>query len=214
MKQIIFTTILFLVFSFSDFAQSETSSCPKIDVSGGGFVKSGEPMSFTVNISEDAKPVNLEYIWTVSKGKIVNGQGSQTITVDTAGLQDTGITATVEIKGLPQNCPNAFSEYSFGDPAPSPLLIDAFGKLPDGQVRAMITNLYLKLGNEPNSQGYISNYGTDKEIAVSERQIQKAIDVLKFDASRVTIVRGGANPNGGVWTKIYNVPLGADNPQP
>jgi len=31
----------------------------------------------------------------------------------------------------------------------------------------------------------------------------------------VTVVRGGANPQGaGVWTKVWIVPPGADNPNP
>ena len=75
--------------------------------------------------------------------------------------------------------------------------------------------LYMSaLGSEPNSQGYIINYGTDKEIAAREKQITKAINFRKYDSSRVTVVNGGANPNGaGVNTKVFVVPPGAANPQ-
>ncbi len=126
-----------------------------------------------------------------------------------------GLTATVEIKGLPKNCRNNFSETVNYDPLPSSLLLDEFGKLPNGEVKARMDAVYVKLGAEPNSQGYIINYGTDGEIALREKQIQRTIAFRKYDASRVTNVRGGANPNGtGVLTKIYIVPPGAKNPQP
>ncbi len=215
MKQIFFLTILALFFSFSVFAQTEKSPCPTIDVAGGGVVKPGEQMNFTVNVGEEAKNLNLEYKWTVSKGTIIAGQESQTITVDTTGLPDIFLTATVEIKGLPENCPNTFSEQVEYLPRPSSLLLDEFGNFSTNKVKARIEAMYLKLENEPNSQGYIINYGTDKEITNRERQIRKAIDFLKYDSSRVTLVRGGRNANGvGVWTKVWIVPPGADNPQP
>ena len=97
-----------------------------------------------------------------------------------------------------------------------PRLFDTFGPLPDDEVKARIQNLYVELGNNPQAQGYIINYGTDKEIANRERQIRKAITFLKLDPSRVTLVRGGANPSGetGVFTRVWIVPPGADNPTP
>ncbi len=126
-----------------------------------------------------------------------------------------GLIATVEIKGLPENCPNAFSEQVEYLPRPSSFLLDEFGNFSNNKVKARIEAMYIKLRDEPNSQGYIINYGTDNEIAARENQIRKAIDFLKYDSSRVTLVRGGANPNGvGVFTKVWIVPPGADNPQP
>lgn len=191
--------------------------CPDLSVSGGGEVKPGEPMSFTANLSGGTAP-DVTYNWTVSAGTISSGQGTPSITVDTTGLDNTSITATVEIASgsLCPECPRTKSETGSVVGRPKPRLIDEFGKLPDDEVKARIQNLYIALGNEPNAQGYIINYGTDKEIAVRERQIQKAIAFLKLDPSRVTVVRGGANPRGekGVWTKVWIVPPGADNPTP
>jgi len=192
--------------------------CPSLDVSGGGQVPPGQPMSFTANVSGGTTG-DITYTWTVSAGSITSGQGTPSISVDTNGLSNgTNITATVEIggAGLCADCPRTSSETGgvIVTVVP-PRLIDEFGKLPDDEVKARIDALYTALGNEPNAQGYIINYGTDKEIAARERQIQKAIAFRKYDPSRVTIVRGGANPNGaGVWTKVWIVPPGADNPTP
>ncbi len=215
MKQIIFLTILALVFSVSAFAQTEKSPCPEIDVSGGGVVSPGEPIYFTANVQGVTDDSKIEYIWTVSAGKIIEGLGTPTIKVDRSGSSEMGLTATVEIKGLPENCANTASESYYQCIILRPKWIDEFGKLLDSQVNAKVENIFAELANEPNSQGYITNYGTDKEIARRERQIQKAVVSLKLESSRVTIVRGGANPNGaGVWTKVWIVPPGADNPQP
>lgn len=190
-------------------------ACADLNVTGGGVVNPGETMSFTANVS-GGTATDITYNWTVSNGTISGGQGTPSITVNTEGLSDTNIEATVEIggNGFCENCPRRDSETGSVTKKNEPRLFDEFGKLPDDEVKARIQNLYVELGNNPNSQGYIINYGTDKEITNRERQIRKAIDFLKLDASRVTLVRGGASPNGGVWTKVWIVPPGADNPQP
>lgn len=214
MKQIIYTLILVFGFGFSVFGQTEKLPCPSVDVSGGGVAQPGERMSFTVSVVGEAANSNLEYEWTVSQGAIVQGQGTASITVDTTGLSEPSLTATVEVKGLPENCLNTDSEYSPYCPPRRPELIDEFGKLRDGEVRSRMEAIYLKLADEPNSQGYIINYGTDKEIAVRETQIRKAIIFRKYDASRITLVRGGASSNGGVYTRVWTVAPGVENPTP
>ena len=192
--------------------------CPTIDVSGGGQVQAGEPMYFTANLTGGTDTSGLTYNWTVSAGTISAGQGTPSITVDTTGLDGQNVRAEVTVTGpgLCETCRSLTdSETGIVAEKPKARLIDEFGKLPDDEVKARIESLYRELANNPGSQGYIINYGTDREIANRERQIRKAIDFLRLDASRVTLVRGGANPNGtGVWTKVWIVPPGADNPTP
>lgn len=191
--------------------------CPTLDVSGGGIVESGQPMYFNANVGGGSAG-DVTYSWTVSNGRIVSGENSSSITVDTTGLEDgTNIRAEVTIGGnLCENCNRTASETgSVTKKVVNPYKFDEFTKLPDDEVKARIQNLYVELGANPNSQGYIINYGTDKEIAARERQITKAINFLKLDPSRVTVVRGGANPNGkGVLTRVWIVPPGANNPTP
>lgn len=215
MKRIIFVTILGLVFSVSAFAQNALSNCAKIEVSGGGVIQPGEPMIFTANVTGLTKNSTLEYEWKVSSGTISSGQGTPSIAVDTIGLSDINITAEVKIKGLHFYCTNTVSSSGVVRKKIPIIDPDEFGRLPDNEIKARIQNLYVELDNNLTAQGCIINYGTDKEIANRERQIQKAIKSLKLDVNRLTMVRGGANPNGaGVWTKVWIVPPGADNPQP
>jgi len=206
---------LALIFSVSAFAQNENKPCPTIDVSGGGVISLDEPMSFSVKVSDEAKNLDLKYQWTTSQGKIIEGQGTPSIKIDITKLANINITATIEIEGLPENCANADSETGSVIICYRHRLFDEYEKLPYSHIQARISNLYAELGNNSTAQGYIINYGTDKEIATREKQIRKAITSLTLDSSQISIVNGGANPNGaGVWTKIRIVPPGADNPQP
>ena len=61
--------------------------CPKEAVEGERIVFSAKPI--------DTK--NLKYTWAVTGGKIVAGQGTRRITVDTAGVGGQTITATIEM---------------------------------------------------------------------------------------------------------------------
>src|SRR5215203_5192552 len=208
MKQIVFAFILALIFSLSVFAQNDDSPCAAIKAPSGGVVEAGTPMRFTVRFKGSTKNFNLEYEWKISAGAIASGQGTCTITVDTTGLANgTNITAEVKVKGLPENCPNTASET--GSVVVSRIiteLLDEFGKLPNDEVKARIDALFMALGNEPNGQGYIINYGMDMEIAAREKQMLDAIAFRKYDAKRITMIRGGENPYGtGGWTKVWIV---------
>ena len=214
MKQIFFTIILALSFYIPAFPQNENSLCPKIEVIGGGVVQSGEPMNFSVKISNETKITNLEYEWKISVGTIASGQETDSIIVDTAGLSGQNIEAEIKVKGLSANCANTASEIGSVAPVINRDPLDSFGRLPNDEVKARIYALFITLGSEPNSKGYVINYGTDKEIVMRESQIRKAIIYLKLDLKRVEIVRGGISSNEGVWTVVWVVPPGADNPQP
>jgi hypothetical protein len=81
-------------------------------------------------------------------------------------------------------------------------------------VRARLDALFVALGNNPSAQGYIINYGTDRETAARERLIRDHIALRRFDANRITFLRGGANAIGvqGIWTRFFVVPPGANPP--
>src|SRR5215204_4956481 len=187
MKQAIFATILSLFFGLSCFAQAQNQLCAKTEGTGG-VVEAGTPMKFVATLTGKTDNLTLEYEWKVSAGMIASGQGTCAITVDTTGLaHGTNITAEVKVKGLPENCPNTASETGsvivtqlIGEP------FDRFGKLPNDEIKARVDAFFIALGNEPNAQGYIVNYGTDREIAAREKQIRDAINFRKYPSDRVT----------------------------
>ncbi|NOT46291.1 MAG: hypothetical protein HOP17_00880, partial [Acidobacteria bacterium] len=162
---------------------------------------------------ESKKKYDLTYQWSTNIGEIVSGQGTTAIKIKWPGGNSS--LATVEIKGLPEGCPASASETTYlCDGLPIPILIDEFGRMAKAAIEKRISRFWAELANNPNSQGYIINYSSDKEIATRERLLVKTINFRNFDRSRITLVRGGTHPTGKVFTKLYRIPPGADNPRP
>ena len=194
----------------------QVCECPSVSVTGpAGITEPGQSMTFTANVSGGTQQGPITYNWSVSAGTISSGQGTPSITVDTTGLSDTSVTATVDLGGLPPcNCPTTASETAGVGSRPTPQLIDEFGRLPNDDIRGRLDTFFADLSNNPGQQGYIINYGTPAQITARERLIRNHITFRSFDPSRITIVNGGASPSGEPTTRLYRVPPGADNPTP
>lgn len=188
--------------------------CASISVSGpAGITQPGDSMTFTANVSGGTAS-NLTYNWTVSSGTITSGQGTPSITVATTREMAGGnVEATVNVGGqCAETCTRDARESGGIAPLPTPILVDEFGKQSNDDIRGRLDTFFAEIANNPGSQGYIINYGTDREIAARERLILNHIAFRNQDRSRYTLVRGGAGT--GINTKLWRVPPGADNPTP
>ncbi|MDQ3490670.1 MAG: hypothetical protein M3449_06350 [Acidobacteriota bacterium] len=190
--------------------------CPTLSVSGpAGITNPGDTMTFTANVSGGTQP-NITYNWSVTAGEIESGQGTPSITVRTTqAMANSNVTATVQIGGQDPacNCPSSDDETAGVAGGPESVLVDEFAALSDDDVRARLDAFFIELQNNPNNQGYIINYGTDREIAARERLITRHINFRNFDRSRITLVRG-SDTGSGVNTRLYRIPEGAENPAP
>lgn len=155
MKQIIFTAILILTFCFAIFAQAN-EICPKIAIVGPPSPPEvNEIVNFTLVIGDEAKNYEIDYIWTAKGGKIVEGQGTKVIKVLMDYVEPNNF--TVEIKGLPSNCPNSFSEsmaVNHVSPAKS-RVVDKFGILTSGEKKARLDYFFNELKNNLYQEGVI-----------------------------------------------------------
>jgi hypothetical protein len=189
-------------------------SCPQISVTGpSSTVQPGERMTFTANVSGGSQP-SVTYTWSVSQGTIVEGQGTPSITVDTTGLSDTTITATVNVGGTDPacECPADASDTGVVAGLPQAIPVDEFEQLANDDVRQRLDNFFLELQNNPDSTGYIINYGPARQVTARERLIRNHIQLRRFDASRIVIVNGGEEPT--IRTRLFRVPAGATPPTP
>ena len=190
-------------------------SCPTVTVTGpAGVTARGGVMNFTANVSGGTAQ-NITYNWTVSAGTIDSGQGTPSITVTAPSDGTTNVTATVNV-GLDVDCDcpkSADANAPISQPE-GPVLVDEFGNLPNDDIRGRLDAFFAELSNNPNNQGYIINYGTDRQIAARERLITNHINLRNFDRSRITLVNGGASADGEPRTKLYRIPPGAENPAP
>ena len=90
-----------------------------------------------------------------------------------------------------------------------PVKFFEYGKISDKLLKEKLVEFGKKL--EPNSIGFIINYGTDKEIAQREQQIQRTLDSrCDFDCPRITIVSGGTCQT--LKTEVWIVSPDAGNP--
>src|SRR5215210_4367097 len=110
MKQIIFTVILILAFCFAAFAQTNKIACPEISfVLPNHMPHPDVPITFSAKVGETTEKYNLSYEWTVSRGKILQGQGTSNIEF-LAAEEDAGANFNVSVKviGLPKICSNSY----------------------------------------------------------------------------------------------------------
>jgi hypothetical protein len=99
--------------------------CPQISVSCSPYFKEGEPITFVASVNGGNPNVVPSYTWTIAAGRIIQGQGTSSIEVDTLGFGRT-FTATVRISGLDQSCPTTASCSIIPGPAPPAVLFDRY----------------------------------------------------------------------------------------
>jgi hypothetical protein len=80
--------------------------CPVISVS---CPTADRPFTFTAAVydADSREKISnryVEYCWTLSKGKILLGQGTDSITVDGSSTDMRAITATVDVRGFDSEC--------------------------------------------------------------------------------------------------------------
>jgi hypothetical protein len=64
----------------------------------------GEPLTFRSTVTGGTPGVRQIYNWHVSAGTIIDGQGTDTIHVDTTGLAGQSLTATLSMGGYELDC--------------------------------------------------------------------------------------------------------------
>ncbi|HBB98942.1 MAG TPA: hypothetical protein DC054_26490 [Blastocatellia bacterium] len=78
--------------------------CPTIAVDAPDQVEAGSQAVFTTHIATGSPPPKLTFRWTVSDGRIIDGQDTASIVVDTKNLEGKTIRATVEVGGIDSAC--------------------------------------------------------------------------------------------------------------
>jgi hypothetical protein len=73
-------------------------ACPRLSVKSGKRVRARESMRFKAEVS-GGSATGITYQWTISAGKITEGQGTPEIKVKAASKKTRLVKATVEIKG-------------------------------------------------------------------------------------------------------------------
>ena len=189
--------------------------CPNVSIYCPDVVQLGAPITFTASVSGGTPGVTPVYNWKISAGTILSGQGTPTITVDTAGLGGQPISATVEVAGYNLDC-RASCQAVVPAP-PNPTKVDEFGEIARDDEKARLDAFAIELQNSPGAQGYIiayggrrSKYGDGRKRA--DRAKEYLVRTRGLDASRIVTVDGGTREMAS--TELWIVPSGAAPPRP
>jgi hypothetical protein len=173
-------------------------------------VDPGSAITFSSSLSSSA---NVTYNWSVSAGTISSGQGTSSITVDTAGLGGQTVTATVEVGGLDPACSRTAScSTSVTAPAPPATKFDEYGNIRFNDEKARLDNYAIQLQNQPGAQGYIIAYGScaGEAQARADRAKDYLVNTRGIDAGRIVTMDGGCRAD--LTVELWIVPTGATPP--
>jgi hypothetical protein len=189
--------------------------CPNVSIYCPDVQQAGTPITFTASVSGGTAGVTPVYNWVVSAGTILSGQGTPTITVDTAGLAGQPITATVEVAGYNLEC-RAQCQAAVPAP-PNPTKFDEIGEIQRNDEKARLDVFAIELQNSPGAQGYIIGYGgRNRRFGTGQQRADRAreyvVNTRGIDASRIVTLDGGTRATGA--TELWLVPAGATPPRP
>jgi hypothetical protein len=188
--------------------------CPTVSVSCPTDVEANQPITFTASVSGGAAGASWTYNWSVSAGTISSGQGTSTITVDTANLGGQSVTATVSIGGADPSCTGTTASCTTSvKPPPTPARkFDEYGNIRFNDEKARLDNYAIQLQNEPGSTGTILVYGSCAGEAQQrgDRAKDYLVNTRGIEAGRITVVDGGCRAD--LTVQLWVVPQGAAAP--
>jgi hypothetical protein len=189
--------------------------CPTVRVSCQDTASEGQTITFTASVTGGDPSVTPTYNWTVSAGTIASGQGTSSITVNTAGLGGQTVTATVDVGGYDRSCSTSASCSTAVTRERLARKIDEYGNIRFNDEKARLDNYAIELQNEPTAQGYIICYGgrrgrAGEAAARCDRAKNYLVTTRGIDASRIVTVDGGFREN--LTVELWLVPTGAQPP--
>lgn len=205
-----------------------TRNCPyRFHMDGPAEIEEGDLVTFAA-VNEGTSPVPIRYAWTVSAGRVTSGLGTPSITVDSTGLGDKTINATLDVNDDVYNnqCKQEISTPTHVKPqptpspqaTPNPFRCDEFQARTPDEAKARFDNCVIQVQNTPDAQLYIIiNPGTDRSSTSRNNyeRLEKLardyiVNKLHFDPRRLVIVKGP--PTQTSTFVMWIVPPGANPP--
>lgn len=212
MKKLVFISLFVLLMSSFVFAQTNEAKnqkkCPTIAVaSPPSAVLPGEIMTFSLEIDGEYDEEKLKIKWSVDGGTIVQGQGTKILSVINTEGKDETITVTANVN-IGEGCQLSASETGITVVCALPRLFDEFGNINAEDIWSRIDSYLAELQNNPGSEGYIVNYGSERKIKLRKELIKYYLKNRKADLSKLVFANGGKEKE--IRTRFWIVPNGAD----
>ena len=189
--------------------------CPNVSVSCPEAGNENAPVTFTAKLEGGTPNITPGYNWTITAGRIINGQGTPSITVDTTGLSGQTVRASVDITGFGTPCP---ATCAVSIPIVNkPRKFDEYYDIARNDEKARLDNFAIQLQSEPGSQGYVIVYpsrraGANDAQARAQRISDYLVNSRGLDTHRVVTTIG---PQREGWlVELWVVPEGTPPPTP
>jgi hypothetical protein len=180
-------------------------------------VDAGISIVFSARLNTIVPTAKPEFKWQISAGTITAGEGTSSITVDTAGLGGQLIEATVSVSGVPTTCSTSATQ-SVAILITGPncgLAFDELGDIGFEDENARLDNFAIQLITNKEGRGSIIIFAARKTYENEARErLDRAKDYLvkvrKIDPNRVITVDGGYREDFTIY--FYIIPPGVDPP--
>jgi len=191
--------------------------CPNILISCPDKISINQPVTFSASVAGGSPNVAQVFQWTISAGKIVSGEGTNNITVDTTGLAGQSVRATLIMPGYQDlNC-TASCVVQIPNELPVCRKFDEYPKITRNDEKARLDNYGIALQNDPTSTAYVIVYpGQRAKPGEVQQQATRVVDYLAnsrgIDKGRIVVVIGPARNE--LSTELWVCPQGAKAPTP
>ncbi len=192
-------------------------ACPAIEISCPTTIAVDQPITFTSRYTGGVPAnVNPVYNWTVSAGTIIEGQGTNTIKVDTKGLGGETVRATLSMGGYTLEC-SADCAVTIPLPKLTSRKFDEFPDISRNDEKARLDNFAIELQNDPTATAYVIVYPgrASKRGDVqhhSSRIVEYLVHSRGLDERRIVTLVGTARDQ--LHVELWVTPQGAPPPTP
>jgi len=189
----------------------DVAYCPSVRVGGPVYVpRPGGPVEFKAVVEANEKKIQPTFAWSVSRGRIASGQGTDTIVVEVPAGDPGDVVAKVEVGGYSLECPIE-SAAAIGRMAVglSHFKFDEFGDIRMGDTKARLDNLAVTLQNDPTLQVHMVVYGG--RVGPREQALRRAavmrdymVQTRGLEPERVMTIYGGYRDelSGELWLSV------------
>ncbi len=191
--------------------------CPAIEIVCPTDIALGQPITFSSRLTGGVPAnTNAVYNWTVSAGTIVEGQGTESIKVDTTGLGGQTVRASLSVGGYNLECA---AECGVSVPLPK-LAGRKFDEFPDisrNDEKARLDNYGIELQNDPTATAYVivypGKYGKPRDVQQhASRIVDYLVNSRGLDKRRIVTLVGPKRDN--LFVELWITPQGATPPNP
>jgi hypothetical protein len=192
--------------------------CPTIEVVCPTNIGIDQHLTFTSRDTGGTPAgVTPAYNWTVSAGTIVEGQGTNSITVNTTGLAGQTVRASLSMAGYGSLMCSADCGVSIPVPRIVSRRFDEFPDIQRNDEKARLDNFVIELQNDPTATAYVVIYpGRGGKRGDVQHHATRIVDYMVnsrgIDEHRIVTLVGAAREE--LFVELWITPQGATPPNP